>query len=83
MARNTKKQSQPKKIPPCSSCGSRATTRSGYGWGAIKVTYDESGKQLDIDTGKISYTASSVIRCAHCKVIRRDVQIPASNIIRR
>ena len=74
---------RPKKIPACTNCGSRATMRSGYGWGAIKVMHDDYGRQFDIDTARVNYTGSTVVRCAGCKKVRRDVKLPTTNIERK
>lgn len=78
---STNKRSR-KKVAPCSNCGSRVTMRTGYGWGKIKVLYDANGKQMNIDISKINYNASSVIRCADCKAIRRDLRLPSTTIER-
>lgn len=86
MFTNDKKENsmaRPKKIPACSNCGSRATLRTGSGWGAVKVLYDEYGRQVDVDASKINYTASSVVRCAACKKVRKDIALPAANLTRR
>lgn len=72
-----------KKVASCINCGSRITMRTGYGWGKIKVLYGENGKEIDVDASKINYNASSVIRCAECKAIRRDLHLPPTTVGRR
>jgi hypothetical protein len=66
-----------RRIPPCTNCGSRLTVRTGNGWGTVKIMYDEKGKEIDCDKSRFNYTASSVIRCAECNHVRRDVKLPS------
>lgn len=73
----------PALIAPCSNCRSITVFRTGSAWGTLRQIFDDKGNLIDSDLSKMNMRMSTVLRCTHCGVIRKDVKIHEVGVIRK